>query len=79
MEFREVTYRNGKKASWERRVGRRAFHGKGCLFYLYSKKTKTKIKKIKKTKKIKTTGRRTQRMSGEGQVSHSKITIGVRV
>ena len=36
VEFREVTYRNGKTASLERQVGRRAFHGKGCLFYLYS-------------------------------------------
>jgi hypothetical protein len=36
VEFREVTYRIGKKAGLGRQVGRRAFHGKGCLFYLYS-------------------------------------------
>ena len=38
MECREITCRIGKKASLERQVGRWAFHGKGCLFYLYSKK-----------------------------------------
>jgi len=36
VEFGEITYRNGKKASLERQVSRRVFHGKGCLFYLYS-------------------------------------------
>ena len=38
MEFGEIPYRNGKKASLQRHVSRRAFHGKGCLFYLYSEK-----------------------------------------
>ena len=43
VEFREIMYRNGKKAGLERQVGTRAFHGKGCLFYLYSTSTyKTK-------------------------------------
>ena len=38
MEFGEIPYRNGKKASLQRHVSRRAFHGKGSLFYLYSEK-----------------------------------------
>jgi hypothetical protein len=30
VEFREIMYRNGKKAGLERPVGRRAFHEKGA-------------------------------------------------